>query len=602
MRVRVLMLPETSIQEIPVEPGRSLLTALQAAGISLPAICGGQGRCGKCTVRVYAGSLPVTASDRSCLSQCRLEEGYRLACAAFLTEDIGIEVFETGEQYFSAVNGFAQEHENPGVLEEALFCLEKSAQPYARRLRPDKALSYGELREASKLAEAQSRIFDNPALGRFPAGGGEVSPSANREPERCWVYREQGKILYISRKPEPVYAVAVDIGTTTLAMALLDLRTGAIAGRFSAVNRQREFGGDVISRIQRANDGDLFLLSRSIRRQIDEGIAVLCEESSTELQRVRKIAIAGNTAMLHLLLQLSCGTLGQAPFAPVTLDMVSLKYGEIFDEDLSCETLILPGISAYVGADITAGLLFTEIHTRADPVLFMDIGTNGEMALAYQGKILCTATAAGPAFEGGNIRWGTGSVPGAIARVQFRDGIFACTTIGNRPPVGICGSGVVDIVYQGLKKDFIHSSGRFNKELLPVGEIFLARTQDKRDIVFCQKDVRELQLGKSAIRSGLEALLNHAGLGYDDIKTLYLAGGFGCNLNLESGTGIGLIPEALGPKISLIGNSALGGAVNVLLNPDTEKTLYHLIGQSEEFSLAQDPYFNKHFIDNINFG
>jgi uncharacterized 2Fe-2S/4Fe-4S cluster protein (DUF4445 family) len=510
---------------------------------------------------------------------------------------MGIEVFETGEQHFSTVNVFAQEHETPCGLEEALFCLEKNAQSYARQLIPDRPLSYLELREASKLADTQGRFFEEPPR----ASNGAASPAANLESGTYHVYWEQGKILHISYKPEPVYAVAVDIGTTTLAMVLLDLQTGTIASRFSAVNRQREFGGDVISRIQRANEGDLVLLSLSVRNQITEGIAALCRDASAGVQAIRKIAIVGNTTMLHLLLQLSCCTLGQTPFTPVTLDMVSLGSREIFEGDLSCETVILPGISTYVGADITAGLLFTELHTKADPVVFMDIGTNGEMALAYQGKILCTATAAGPAFEGGNIRWGTGSVMGAISQVRFRDGIFACTTIGNQPPVGICGSGVVDIVYQGLKQDFIQSSGRFNPKLLPTGEIFLARTQDNRDIVFCQKDVRELQLGKSAIRSGLDALLNHAGLGYGDIKTLYLAGGFGFNLNLESGVGIGLIPEALRPKISLAGNSALGGAVKLLLNPDNEKTLYHLVGQSEEFSLPQDKYFTKHFIDNIDF-
>ncbi|MDR2392772.1 MAG: ASKHA domain-containing protein [Treponema sp.] len=585
MRVRIrIMFAETTEHEIPVEPGLNLLKTVQDGGIYLPALCGGQGACGKCTVRVYTGSLPVTAADRSCLSQDQLEAGYRLACAAFPLEDVGIEIYETGEQDFSTVNTFKQDHQNPCGLKEALFYLAKDAQSYARQLTADRRLSYSELREVSKLADIQGRIFENPTESR-----------------KCHVYREQGKILHISGKPEPVYAVAVDIGTTTLALALLDLQTGTILGRFSAVNRQREWGADVISRIQRANAGDLPLLSRIVRTQISEGIAALYHEREVPAKAIKKIAIVGNTTMLHLLLQLSCATLGQTPFTPVTLDMVSLGYEEIFEGALSCETLILPGLSTYVGADITSGLLFTEIHTKTDPVAFMDIGTNGELALAYQGKILCTATAAGPAFEGGNIRWGTGSVPGAIAQVRFQDGIWACTTIGNRPPVGICGSAVVDIVYQGLKQDLIQKSGRFNTKLLPAGELVLAKTQDNRDIVFCQKDVRELQLGKSAIRSGLDALLNHAGLDYGDINTLYLAGGFGFNLNLESGAGIGLIPEALRPKVSLIGNSALGGAIQFLLNPDYEKTLYYLIKQSEAFSLPQDRYFNEHFIANMDF-
>jgi uncharacterized 2Fe-2S/4Fe-4S cluster protein (DUF4445 family) len=305
--------------------------------------------------------------------------------------------------------------------------------------------------------------------------------------------------------------------------------------------------------------------------------------------------------MLHLLLQLSCRTLGQTPFTPVTLDTVSLASREIFDGDFSCETVILPGISTYVGADITAGLLFAGVPGGAAPAAFMDIGTNGEMALVYGDKILCTATAAGPAFEGGNIHWGTGSVPGAISQASFRDGRFECVVIGGRPPAGICGSAVVDIVYHGLKNGLIRPDGRFDKERLPAGEIFLAKTEDGRDIVFCQKDVRELQLGKSAIRTGLDALLGHAGLGYGDIATLYIAGGFGFNLNMESAAGIGLIPRELLPKVCLLGNSALGGAVKFLQHGEHGETLYQIVRQAEEFSLPKDRYFNQYFIDNINF-
>jgi uncharacterized 2Fe-2S/4Fe-4S cluster protein (DUF4445 family) len=569
---------ENKGREIRAESGRSLLETLRSAGFYLPAVCGGQGSCGKCGVRVRAGALPPTASDRACFSPARLEAGYRLACTAFPAGDISVEVPETGEGDFSAVNSF--ETAEGGGLEEALFRPEKTPQSWARQLEPGRGLSYPELREASKLAGA-------------PAGGAP--------PETFRVYRQRGTILRIGGKREPVYAAAVDIGTTTLVIALVDLATGKTAGSFSAVNRQREFGGDVISRIERANRGDLSPLCRSVREQISGGIAALCGEASVKAGDIRKIAVTGNTTMLHLLLHLSCGTLGQTPFTPVTLDMVSLGYEEIFEGGLSCEVVILPGISTYVGADITAGLLYAGLHLRTDPAVFMDIGTNGEMALAYQGKILCTATAAGPAFEGGNIRWGTGSVPGAISRVRFRDGAFECATIGGRPPVGICGSGVVDVVYQGLKNGFILSGGRFDKKSLPGGEIFLARTEGGEGIGFCQKDVRELQLGKSAIRSGLDSLLHHAALGYGDIKTLYLAGGFGFNLNLESAAGIGLIPEALRPKVSLIGNSALGGTVKYLLNPDHEKTLRQIAGQAEEFSLPRDKYFNTCFIENMEF-
>ena len=587
---------ENKVRKISVPEGEALLAALRSAGFYLPAICGGRGSCGKCRIRVRSGALPALAADEACFSRAELNEGWRLACAAFPLRSLTVQIPESGENRFSAVDSFEQP--KPAVRRSGeAFCPRKSPRSFAAQLTDAlltggappcaarsaaEGLSFSELREAAKLAA--------PA----PEGGFQV-------------YRDRGRLLRVGGADDPLYAVAVDIGTTTLGFALVDLRTGAIAGRLSAVNRQREFGGDVISRIERANGGDLSPLSRCVRKQITEGIAALCGESAVERRDIYKIAIVGNTTMLHLLLGLSCQTLGKTPFTPVTLDTVFLNYREIAESDLpspepppACETVILPGISTYVGADIAAGLLFAEPHKDGAPSAFMDIGTNGELALAHNGKILCAATAAGPAFEGGNILWGTGSVPGAISQVRFSGGSFEAAAIGDVPPIGICGSGVVDTVYRGLKHGYIQPSGRFTEKVRKEG-IVLARTGDGRDIVFCQKDVRELQLGKSAIRSGLDALLNYTGLAYDDIQTLYIAGGFGFNLDMESAAGIGLIPEALLPKVLLIGNSALGGAVKYLLNPENDETLRLIVAQSEEFSLPTDQYFNAHFIDNVNF-
>jgi uncharacterized 2Fe-2S/4Fe-4S cluster protein (DUF4445 family) len=398
----------------------------------------------------------------------------------------------------------------------------------------------------------------------------------------------------------PSYSIAIDIGTTTLGFALIDTNTGKTAGRFSAVNQQRRYGGDVISRIQYANSGGLPVLTECIRRQIAGGVAALCGEAKIAAGEIRRTVIAGNTTMLHLLLGLSCQSLGKAPFTPVTLDLTVKEYQELFGGDCSHEVIILPGISTYVGADITAGIFFTGLYRRRETAVLMDIGTNGEMALARAGTILCTATAAGPAFEGGNILWGTGSVPGAISRVRFNNGVFETGTIGGKPPGGICGSGVVDIVHEGLKHGFILSSGRFGDSVTPDG-IVLAKNSEGRDIVFCQKDVRELQLAKSAIRTGLDALLNHAGIDYGRLDRLYIAGGFGFSLNLESAAGIGLLPKALLPRVSLVGNSSLGGAVQFLLNPGSENTLAEIARQAAEFSLPDDDFFNEQFIENINF-
>ncbi|MDR0562054.1 MAG: ASKHA domain-containing protein [Spirochaetaceae bacterium] len=553
-------------QKIAAEPAFNLLKTLQNAGVYFPAVCGGRGVCGKCRVKAVSGSLPISSADQGCFSAEALSEGWRLACAAFPGSPLTLVIPETGEQRFSGVADFQFE---PVVraLEESRFTPEKSSRSFARQIKPEGGLTLSELREVSKLAEA-------------PKG------------EPVSRYYQKGRLVHIGT--EPLYGIAVDIGTTTIAFAAADLKTGSVSRRLSMVNRQREYGADVISRIQRANGGDLARLSRCVREQVAEGIAAL--RAGLEEGVMRSIAVAGNTTMIHLLLQLSCNTLGTSPFTPVTADMTSMRYRELFDGDLDCEVVVLPGISAYIGADITAGILFTELHNRAVPAAFMDIGTNGEMTLAWDGKLLCAATAAGPAFEGGNILWGTGSVPGAIARARFLRGVFEVETIGKTPPIGVCGSGAVDAVSQGLAYGLILPSGK-----LQTSDIVLAKHPDGRDIVFTQKDIRELQLAKSAVRSGFDALLNHAGLGYGDIHTLYLAGGFGFHLNLESAAEIGLIPKPLISKTRLIGNSALGGAAAYLLNPRYESALAQITKQAEELALPTDPYFNAHFIDNLSF-
>jgi uncharacterized 2Fe-2S/4Fe-4S cluster protein (DUF4445 family) len=259
----------------------------------------------------------------------------------------------------------------------------------------------------------------------------------------------------------------------------------------------------------------------------------------------------------------------------------------------------LPGISTYVGADIVADIFFSGLYQTSENTLLVDIGTNGEMALFTAGHMLCTATAAGPAFEGGNIHWGTGGVPGAIAKARYQNGGWALETIGGYPATGICGSGIVDIVYAGLKNALILPSGRFNqREHLLANELVLAKAPNGRDITFHQKDVREVQLAKSAIRSGIDALLHHANLTYDTIDTLYLAGGFAYHLNPESAGGIGLLPPELLPKLKQLGNGALAGALMYALNPAAE-TLKSIVAMSETYPLSEDPYFNTLFVENL---
>lgn len=574
----------------------NLLKSLQAGGMYVPAICGGRGTCGKCKVKVTRGNLEPSQADRDYFSEKDITEGWRLGCNARPEEDLRIIIPKSDEQSFQSLISFgtgnAEEAASGPAAQLDKVVLERNATSFARQMTgsQDTRLSLHTLTQIALCADMAA------AKDAAPVG----SEEALREPA-VYLYRDKGAIVSVQGGlTAPVYGIGIDIGTTTIAIALIDLASGQIRDRFSTVNKQREFGADVISRMQRASKGELPLLTGSVRKQISVGIETLLATNAVRARDVCKVAVAGNTTMMHLLLGLSCATLGQFPFTPVTLDFVFCSFPELFEGDLSCDVAILPGISTYVGADITAGIYFSNMFKSREPELLMDIGTNGEIALAYGDKLLCTATAAGPAFEGGNIQWGTGSVPGAISSVQWQNGQFEIKTIGDHPPAGICGSGVVDMVNEGLKSGLIDYTGRFDKSVPETG-IFLAKTADGQDINFCQKDVRELQLAKSAIRSGVDALIRHAGLSYDDIKNLFIAGGFGYNLNFSSGAGIGLISPELQPKVRLIGNSALGGAVRYLLQTDSEETLNAIAGRSEEYSLPEDSYFNEMFIENINF-
>ena len=554
--------------------GQNLLRIIRDMGFSVRALCGERGICGSCKVRIVEGELAASEADAAFFSDADLSDGWRLACTAHPQNHIRVEIPASGEDQFSGVLSFQQTGQGDSPLETEEKGLAKSKESIARQITGSEKLGLAQLRAAGRIA---------------PAPGLPV-----------YVTRYGGKTVRISGAKEKLYSIGVDIGTTTVGFALVDLQSASVAGGLSMVNRQREYGADVVTRIVKAKQGDLPLLSRTIRAQIAEGVSRLCREYGAGPESVVKVAVAGNTTMLHLLLELNCDLLGSFPFTPVTLDHMTVPYHELFDGGLSCEVDVLPGISTYVGADITAGLLYLMLHKEKQPGILLDIGTNGEMALAKDGKLWCTSTAAGPALEGVNIVWGTGSVPGAISSVRYGGEGFAVSTIGGQPPVGICGSGVIDGVYQFLKHGIIDETGRFQKGWASGGAV-VAKTAQGEDIYFSQKDIREVQLAKSAIRSGIEILVRQAGLQYKDIGALYIAGGFGFNIDFQSGVGIGLVPAELGEKIKLAGNSSLGGVVSYLLKPGQKEVMDEIIRLSAEFSLSEDESFQDLFIEYMSF-
>jgi len=508
------------------------MNALIDEGFYLSSPCGGKGTCGKCKVKLLEGSLDISSFDQQCLTEEKIDSGFRLACKAYPKEDITISLPMDDESEYEALTYFAPS------TSDAAASLDSSTSPSA------------------------------------PAA---TTPSA---------------------KPE--YSIAIDIGTTTIAFALVDKTTGKIIDNITDVNKQRKYGADVISRIDNANNGKLTELTNIIRQQIIECAQTLCEKNNVNMKSITETVVAANTTMIHLLLGLCCETLGVYPFTPVTLDHVVKNANEILGNNYHGKLHILPGISTYVGADITSGLFFSDFIKSNEPAVFLDIGTNGEIAVKKDDTIYCATTAAGPAFEGGNISCGTGSITGAIRAVKYTNGKFEIETIGGGKPIGICGSGVLDIVAESLKNGLLDETGRIAEKYVETG-IEITKHNESR-LSFTQKDVRELQLGKSAIRSGLDTLLAFTGLKYDDIGKVYIAGGFGFHLNIDNAVYIGLIPAELASKISIIGNSSLGGAVKYIKEEQDVSEISRIIKMSTEHSLPKDKMFSELYMENMTFG
>lgn len=393
------------------------------------------------------------------------------------------------------------------------------------------------------------------------------------------------------------YGIAVDIGTTTIAMQLIDLSNETIEDTYTSLNHQKTFGADVVSRIQAANEGKLERLRQSILTDIDAGIEALLQWKDVAIE---KMSISGNTTMIHLLMGYSCQGLGKYPFTPASVASVETTYQSLFGNNTyEFPIYMFPMISAYVGGDIVAGLLTCGFATNENISMLLDLGTNGEMAIGCKDKILVASAAAGPAFEGGNVVCGTGSIAGAISNATYADGNFHVQTIGDCEPTGICGTGVIAITHELRRNALMDETGLLTKTEFENG-ILLEKTGEK-EIRFYQRDIREIQLAKSAIRAGIETLLHAYGVEAQDVDALYIAGGFGYKIDAEQAIGIGILPAEFRDKIKAVGNSSLKGSVLHLAGKIRNEEIERICDISEEIQLAQSNEFNDLYMRHMFF-
>ena len=376
-------------------------------------------------------------------------------------------------------------------------------------------------------------------------------------------------------RPSTASGICIDIGTTTI--AAMKFRDGKMIGSNSELNAQRRFGADVLSRIEAANHGRGAELRAIIEYQLRDCVKKLGGSDG-------RIIIAANTVMKSLLMGHDCTSLGVYPFRAQTLE--NERLGMLDDAEA------IGGISAFVGGDILSGLYMCGFDEAEEIKLFIDLGTNGEMAVGNRERILCTSTAAGPAFEGGRISCGTGSVEGAISSVSLKTGTVK--TIGDKPPCGICGSGIIELMAELLDVGIADDTGL----LTGCTERGYKAAED---IYFTQRDVRELQTAKSAVRAGIELLIKRSGIEKRDIKNVFLAGGFGKRLNIEKACRIGLLPPELSQRCIAVGNSSLGGAVKLLEHRRGMGAIDRIKAVSEDLALADAPEFADMFMRYMDF-
>ncbi|MEG6571677.1 ASKHA domain-containing protein [[Clostridium] cellulosi] len=581
--------------------GETLLNVLQENNLIGDFPCAGNGTCGKCRVKVVSGVAEVTDEDRTHLTHREIEEGYRLSCRLKITSPIEISVSNVPQDYLILTQGKKKKIKIASPVRKCHIVLKKDDFNDGR----------SDLKRVSD-SMGINRITANPAVLR------DLNKKIKLSGCDFTVTTYNNTLIDVESgdTTSSKFGIAVDIGTTTVVSFLIDLSSGKIIDKEAETNSQRRYGADVISRIDftdKNSDGTQ-ILSNLIKNQINGMVDSMCTRSGVKRHNIYEMTVTGNTIMLHFFLGLPTKSIAVAPFTPIITEAAEFRAEEVGIK-INGIVSVMPGIASYVGGDITAGILACGMMESNKYSLLIDLGTNGEIALGSSQGVTSCAVAAGPAFEGGNIKCGVGGVKGAIYSVDL-DKPDICKTIGDEQACGICGSGVIDAVSELLKHDIIDHTGRFadKEEISNVdlrdrliedndGRQFILaeKSQQGHPIAITQKDIREVQLAKAAVAAGIQVLLKESGVSCEDIEKVYVAGGFGSYMNIESALNIGLIPSELKDKISFVGNTAGMGAVLYLLSKRYREKAETITRRAAYIELSNKPEFQNFYIENMTF-
>ncbi len=591
--------------------GEKLFEALVKAGLPLESPCGGAGTCGKCRVRVLSSDLDEPAGSSAFAGgadpsqEAKTIWTERLSCKTRFVRD-GFALVDVEEKAMRIVDRF----ELPMPEGAAALKVFDVILPEPRLENSGSELA--RLEEATGI-QAGSSLELPRALAQALARTGTAEPGAadTAARELRLILQEGGRLSLAGGKDVPALAAAVDIGTTTVAVRLLNAGTGGAIASGAQANVQKWAGADVISRIGACASPEAFSrLSSGIAAQIGKMILSLAAGAGRTASAVKRIVIAGNPTMLHILAGVYPAGIARAPFVPVFTGAFDLApadspLGGLFGGD--CRTILVPGISAYVGADLVAGALACGLGqgpSEKEPALLLDLGTNGEIMLFTRAGSLCTSAAAGPAFEGASIEFGLPSIPGAIDHVRLENGKIATTVIGSGAATGICGSGILDAVAALLDCGAVDETGRIDPDgavaagaagdHAHLGPEWLTEYKGKPAVILdrtsriliTQNDLRQVQLAKAAVAAGVDILLAQAGLTAREVRTVYLAGGFGSRLDAHSALRIGLLHRDFAGRIEAVGNSSLAGAEIVALRGNALETCSRIARECRAIELS----------------
>ena len=515
-------------------PGESLLMRIGEVGVFLDSPCGGNGKCGKCLVRLKQDGEQV------------------LACRTYIDGDM--DVYLPDDMEMKIADG--SDGEKFGTRSSDFETKRQSS--------------------ASALTDESGPLTAAPTVGF-----------------------------------EKRFGVAVDIGTTTVVAHLTNLDSGERVATASGVNAQRTYGADVISRIQYCTENGHETLTRLIREQLASLILETCAASGVRAENIEYVSIAANTIMEHLAAGYSPVGMGVVPFAPISLFGEEMAAGSDLPVSKNARIYFAPAISSYVGGDITAGMLAAKLEDTGGPVVYLDIGTNGEIVLKSGDMYYCCATAAGPAFEGAEITMGMAAVSGAINHVKW-DGGLELSIIGGGAARGLCGSGLLDALAVLLETGVVDETGRMlspdeieHEAAKHVGELggknAFWLTRENGGVYMMDSDIRKLQLAKSAIAAGIQTLLSHAGVAEEDVKLFVLAGGFGSFMDQYSAARIGLFPKCFLPVSQTLGNTAGEGAAIALCSESARSKLSEIRERCEYVELSTSMVFNEQFVEQMMF-